>query len=77
MLPWELSQNARMSDSRGTKTVVKEMVGSTRGRSSRGKTAKGKGSPGKRKTGEVIWTGTPLEDPSLVNKLARIIGCLV
>ena len=77
MLPWEPSQNARMSDSRGTKTVVKEMVGSTRGRSSRGKTAKGKGSPGKRKTGKVIWSGTPLEDPPLFSKLVRIIGHLV
>lgn len=54
MLPWELSLNARMSDSRGTKTVVKEMVVSTGGKNSRGKTAKDKGSAVKRRTGKTL-----------------------
>lgn len=54
MLLWELSLNARMSDSRGTKTVDKGMVLSTGGKSSQGKTAKDKGSAVKRRTGKTL-----------------------
>lgn len=82
MLPWELSLNARMSDSRGTKTVDREMDLSTGGKSSRGKTAKDKGSAVKRRTGKTLGQSRLVKmpvtsPPTLVLASLPLIGCLI